>query len=88
MDAIVDMMRENHRDLSKKVDEGFEKMTSALVAHGREDDQRFAALDLTLLPLQETHNMLKWARRTVYGAVIIAIIDGLGHVAEYVRHVH
>lgn len=88
MDVLLEMQRENrdnHADLVNKVDTGFAQVTSALTVHTREDDSRFAKLDLQLQPLQQTHNTIKWARRTVYAAAAMALFDGIGHLFGYFK---
>lgn len=80
MDALVEMLKDNHADLVRKVDGGFKEMTAALTTHAREDDKRFAGVELKLQPLVELREGVKWARRSFYGASVLALITEVFHL--------
>lgn len=83
IELLQDMHAENradHAELVKKVDAGFMGVNAAFVAHAREDDARFNDIKLELQPLVELRKGVVWAKRSFYGAGVVALVAEGMHI--------
>lgn len=79
-------LREDHRLLVSRVDDGFAEVTATaravrdeLVNHTSEDYRTAQALDIRLQPIESALKNVKWMTRTIVAAAILGAIDLLFH---------
>lgn len=74
--------REDTRDVSDKVDTGFEKIGLRLTAHEKDDLKMFGDQHERLKGLEDTHKNLKWLVRAAFMAFIVFGFDMLAHALK------
>jgi hypothetical protein len=71
--AMREEQRTDHTTLVTKVD----SIAASIIAHSKEDTDRFAALDRRFLPVETMHKTMRWAIGTMFAGLAYGVFDFL-----------
>lgn len=85
-DYLTEWRREEREDFANLCKTATQ-VREDLIAHNAQDERRFSALELALVPLQRSHQEIRWTFRSIIGAGAVAAIDAIGHHLGWISHV-